>query len=309
MKSKKKIFLQAVCAAALIVSCLIFTQQKEISAAEAGRTGSIHLYYSPAEGTKFSVYRAGDITENWEFVLTGAFQDIPADLNDLDTEKMTKLAGTLGDFAEANHTEPDFVKPTDADGEVLFENLEKGVYLVIGESVIRDGVKYDPVPFLLTVPSLNDEGEWVYQAEAEVKYETSVPTGEEVEYKVTKHWADSGNDKKRPSAVTVDILKNGELYTTQTLSAENNWSYSWKAEDDGSVWTVVEREIPDGYTVLIEKNQTSFIVTNTYSGELPDIPKTGDSSSLPLLPAVMLALSGTALVAFAVIRNNRKDED
>lgn len=309
MKSKKKIFLQAVCAVALIVSRLIFTQQKEISAAEAGRTGSIYLYYSPAEGTEFSVYRAGDITENWEFVLTGAFQDIPADLNDLDTEKMTKLAGTLGDFAEANHTEPDFVKPTDADGEVLFENLEKGVYLVIGESVIQDGVKYDPVPFLLTVPSLNDEGEWVYQAEAEVKYETSVPTGEEVEYKVTKHWADSGNDKKRPSAVTVDILKNGELYTTQTLSAENNWSYSWKAEDDGSVWTVVEREIPDEYTVLIEKNQTSFIVTNTYSGELPDIPKTGDSSSLPLLPAVMLALSGTALAAFAVIRNNRRDED
>lgn len=60
---------------------------------------------------------------------------------------------------------------------------------------------------------------------------------------------------------------------------------------------------------MIEKNQTSFIVTNTYSGELPDIPKTGDSSSLPLLPAVMLALSGTALAAFAVIRNNRKDED
>lgn len=306
--NKKNIFRQAGRLTAVVLFCVLLLQQT-VFAADAEETGSIRLNYSPVDNVEFSIYRAGEITENWEFVLSGAFQDIPADLNDLDTEEMTALAETLAAYAAADGVVPDFTGATDAEGQVVFEGLTKGLYLVVGESAIRDGMRYDPIPFLLTVPSKNVDGVWDYQTEADVKYETSVPTKEETEYKVVKCWAGDGSGTSRPVRITVDILKDGALYATQTLSSDNNWSFSWSAEDDGSVWQVVEREIPDDYTVKVERNKTAFILTNTYTEDLPeDVPKTGDAFS-PLLLVSILSLSGMVLILIGLMIRSRREKD
>ena len=175
--------------------------------------------------------------------------------------------------------------------------------------MIWDGMRYDPVPFLLTVPSQDAEGAWNYQTEADVKYETSVPEKGETEYKVVKYWVGDGSGIARPVRITVDILKDGVLFDTQTLTAENNWSYSWTAEDNGSVWQVVEREIPEHYTVKVEKNKTMFLLTNTYTGDTPEeVPKTGDSS-VPLLPVTLLSLSGMVLILTGLAVRGRREKD
>lgn len=311
MKSKRKrLFRQAGCLAAVLLFCVMLLQQA-VYAADTEKTGSIRLKYSAVDNAKFMVYRAGEITDNWDFVLTGAFKDIPADLNHMDTETMTALSETLASYVAADGIEPDYSGTTDENGEVVFEGLPKGLYLILGESVIRGETRYDPVPFLLTVPSEDAEGKWSYETEADVKYETSVIRKEETEYKVVKCWAGDGSGKVRPTQITVDILKDGVLYDTQTLSEANNWSYSWKAEDDGSVWQVVEREIPKDYTVRIEKNKTMFLLTNTYTGDTPEkVPKTGDSGSVPLLTVTVLSLCGMALIlAGLVVRSRREKED
>lgn len=293
---------------AALLFCVMLLQQT-VFAADPEQTGSIRLNYSAVDNAEFKVYRAGEITDNWEFVLTGAFQDIPADLNDLDTEAMTELSETLAAYAAADGIEPDYSGRTDENGQVVFEGLTKGLYLIIGESVIWDGMRYDPVPFLLTVPSQDAEGAWNYQTEADVKYETSVPEKEETEYKVVKYWVGDGSGNARPVQITVDILRDGILYDTQTLTAENNWSYSWTAEDNGSVWQVVEREIPDHYTVKVEKNKTMFLLTNTYAGDTPEeVPKTGDSS-VPLLPVTLLSLSGMVLILTGLAVRGRREKD
>lgn len=309
MKSNgKRLFRQAACVMAALLFCVMLLQQT-VFAADPEQTGSIRLNYSAVDNAEFRVYRAGEITDNWEFVLTGAFQDIPADLNDLDTEAMTELSETLAAYAAADGIEHDYSGRTDENGQVVFEGLTKGLYLIVGESVIRDGMRYDPVPFLLTVPSQDAEGEWNYQTEADVKYETSVPEKEETEYKVVKCWVGDGSGSVRPVRITVDILKDGVLYATQTLSSDNNWSFSWSAEDDGSVWQVVEREIPDDYTVKVERNKTAFMLTNTYTGDLPeDVPKTGDAFS-PLLLVSILSLSGMALILIGLMIRSRREKD
>ena len=309
MKSNgKRLFRQAACVMAALLFCVMLLQQT-VFAADPEQTGSIRLNYSAVDNAEFRVYRAGEITDNWEFVLTGAFQDIPADLNDLDTEAMTELSETLEAYAAADGIEPDYSGRTDENGQVVFEGLTKGLYLIIGESVIQDGMRYDPVPFLLTVPSQDAEGTWNYQTEADVKYETSVPEKEETEYKVVKYWAGDGSGNARPVQITVDILRDGVLYDTQTLNAENNWSYSWTAEDNGSVWQVVEREIPDDYTVKVERNKTAFMLTNTYTGDLPeDVPKTGDAFS-PLLLVSILSLSGMVLILIGLMIRSRREKD
>ncbi len=309
MKSNRtRLLRQAGSVMAALLFCVMLLQHT-VFAADPEQTGSIRLNYSAVDNAEFKVYRAGEITDNWEFVLTGAFQDIPADLNDLDTEAMTELSETLAAYAAADGIEPDYSGRTDENGQVVFEGLTKGLYLIIGESVIWDGMRYDPVPFLLTVPSQDAEGEWNYQTEADVKYETSIPEKEETEYKVVKYWVGDGSGNARPVQITVDILKDGVLFDTQTLTAENNWTYSWTAEDDGSVWQVVEREIPDHYTVKVEKNKTMFLLTNTYAGDTPEeVPKTGDSS-VPLLPVTLLSLSGMVLILAGLAVRGRREKD
>ena len=309
MKSNRtRLLRQAGSVMAALLFCVMLLQQT-VFAADPEQTGSIRLNYSAVDNAEFKVYRAGEITDNWEFVLTGAFQDIPADLNDLDTEAMTELSETLAAYAAADGIEPDYSGRTDENGQVVFEGLTKGLYLIIGESVIWDGMRYDPVPFLLTVPSQDAEGAWNYQTEADVKYETSVPEKEETEYKVVKYWVGDGSGNARPVQITVDILRDGILYDTQTLTAENNWSYSWTAEDNGSVWQVVEREISDHYTVKVEKNKTMFLLTNTYAGDTPEeVPKTGDSS-VPLLPVTLLSLSGMVLILAGLAVRGRREKD
>ena len=107
----------------------------------------------------------------------------------------------------------------------------------------------------------------------------------------------------------MDILKDGVLFDTQTLTAENNWTYSWTAEDDGSVWQVVEREIPEDYTVKVEKDKTMFLLANTYTGDTPEkVPKTGDSS-VPLLSVTILSLSGMVLILAGLAVRSRREKD
>ena len=274
-----------------------------VSAAE--RTGSIRLRYAAASGVRFRLYLAGEITDNWEFRLAGAFEDIPADLNDLDTEEMTVLAETLASYADADGIQADYTGRTDASGEAVFDSLPKGLYLVLGERVIQDGVLYDPVPFLLTVPSQDGDGNWIYDAAADVKYETSVPSEKETRYSVVKYWSGDGDGSRRPVQITVDILKDGEIFTTRTLSSENNWSYKWSAEDDGSVWSVAERGIPDGYTVQIEKNKTAFLITNTYAGEESGAPQTGDGQ-MPYDMILLLAGAGLLMLTAGLILKERE---
>ena len=95
---------------------------------------------------------------------------------------------------------------------------------------------------------------------------------DEITYKVLKLWKDQGYTEYRPISITVDIYRNGELNHTVRLSGENNWAYSWSAEDDGSIWTVIEREIPEGYIMSVEKRSTAFILTNTFDEQEPEEP-------------------------------------
>ena len=55
---------------------------------------------------------------------------------------------------------------------------------------------------------------------------------EETEVNVTKVWNDADDqDGYRPDDVTVNLLANGEVIDTVTLSEENSWSYSWTKLD------------------------------------------------------------------------------
>lgn len=63
----------------------------------------------------------------------------------------------------------------------------------------------------------------------------------------------------------VQLLRDGEVYDTVTLSSDNNWRYTWPELSADHHWQVVEHRTPEDYTVLIEREGITFVMTNTHS--------------------------------------------
>lgn len=88
---------------------------------------------------------------------------------------------------------------------------------------------------------------------------------------VEKIWNDN-NNPDRPTSITVQLLRNGEVVETVTLSAANGWSYNWPELDAGYTWSVKEVNVAEGYKASVAKSGTTFIITNTYSTPEENIP-------------------------------------
>lgn len=99
---------------------------------------------------------------------------------------------------------------------------------------------------------------------------------------VNKVW-NNDDETVRPDTVSIDLLRDGELYDTVKLSKLSNWRYSWDDLDVGYTWSVIESDIPKGYSVSYSKTDSEHItVTNTYSpdeGSEVIMPSTGGSLS------------------------------
>ena len=88
----------------------------------------------------------------------------------------------------------------------------------------------------------------------------------------TKSWND-GNDQdgKRPESITVNLLANGEVTDSQTVTAATNWTYTFEnlpvyANGQKIAYTVSENEVA-GYETTID----GFNITNSYTPETTSV--------------------------------------
>lgn len=230
----------------------------------AAETSSLTLYFNP-EGAVFHLYRTADLEADGSYTFSGQFADCPAELPGYDwLETATEVA------AYAANKQPDAQKEISG-GTLTFSGLSEGLYLVTGDPIISQGTQYTPVPFLVRVENGN--------VTSYVKSDQEPVEEPVIDYQVKKVWKDDGA-KDRPDSVSVYLLKDGAVVQTVTLSAENQWSYSWT--DTGEhTWQVREIEI-SGYTVTIAQNGNVFVITNTRidDSKPSEGPGTGDNSPL-----------------------------
>lgn len=78
---------------------------------------------------------------------------------------------------------------------------------------------------------------------------------------VTKVWEDDGVG--RPGTVTLNLLKNGVVFDTVTISESTGWAYAWTELEDGYNWTVEEANVPEGYEVSYSVNGDQLTITNS----------------------------------------------
>ena len=255
-------------------------------------------------GAPFDIYLVAEVDEFGELTPTEAFKDFNVMIRGANDEAWKDLATTLEGYVlrdkipatQSGKTDRNGmltfpVAKTGTDGQTETTKLTQGLYLVLGSRYRYGSRIYDPSSFMALLPSQDQvENVWDYDIAVTPKYDSHVkpdednPSGGDVTRSVLKVWKDNGYEENRPQEITVDLLENGEVYDTVTLSAANNWKYTWKNLKKDSKWTVVEEEVDD-YYVKVAREGTTFVVTNTRTEIVPDNPTPGgDAPDKPVTP-------------------------
>lgn len=254
-------------------------------------------------GVEVKLYKIATVSSDFQYTLTQPFEASGLILNGIRTAgEWNVVRSTLETHILANSISPEFTAITDGEGKASFTALTTGMYFATVGEIEQNNVHYLFDSALIAVPGLGTDGRWQYQVSVNAKGEALPPIDpdEEIELKVLKLWRNDENQADRPKSIEVEIFCNGTLYKTVTLSDENHWAHSWSVNDDGSRWMVIERNIPEGYTLSVEERQSTFILTNSWTPTDPNMPpETGDTLNL-LLYLLIMAGSGAMLIVLSL---------
>lgn len=292
-------------------------------------TFSIDIFYhdngKALEGAEFSVFMIATADETGDITVTEQFSEYPVNLNS-DSDISRALASTLEGFVLRDSLTPFKTGEIDSKGSLLISSknsqLRRGVYLIIGKRFFSDDRMYDPAPFIISLPSY-DEDTGILASDVAIQAKFDVATfwleGSSVSRRALKIW--SGNDP-HPDEVTVELLRDGEVFDTAVLNSSNGWTHEWNNLNGKYRWLLTE-SVPQGYDVTVIREGITFVVTNTpqTGGEdQSDKPSDSDSDSnnpsfenggsLPqtgLLwwPVALFAAIGLAFLATALILKKR----
>ena len=265
------------------------------------------------DGQSFSnhpvrLYKIADVSADFQYTLTAPFANSGLILNGVrSVSEWNVIRSTLETHILTYDVDADLTGVTDQDGQVCFQALKPGLYLAITEQVIQHDWIYAFDSALVALPGLGADGLWQYEVAVTSKSK-AIPraeTDEEIEFKVLKLWKGDKGRSDRPQSIEVEIFRDGVSYQTVILSEENHWTFSWLAKDDGATWKVVERNVPTGYTMMVEERETSFVLTNTRPPDKPDIPQTGDTSNI-MLYFVLMNVSGIMLIILGIAGKRKR---
>lgn len=126
-------------------------------------------------GLRFYAYRVAEYA-NGSYRMLQAYEASGVDLN-LETAALQKAAAeTLDRYIAARQISETVSGLTGTTGELVFPNLELGVYLVCTGSTADDGVLVESTSFLVMIPMTSSDGtELIYEITAEPKLTTDKP--------------------------------------------------------------------------------------------------------------------------------------
>lgn len=234
---------------------------------DTGKPGQLTITYGyggkPLAGAGFNLYRVADVTRTGGYVLTGGFKDCPVELTGLDSTGWMAAANTLYTYVIADKLEPLRTDVTDAQGSLCFDGLETGLYLVRADDLSTPVGVYSCAPFLVSLPSLDEDDVWEYAPQVSPKTTAGEPEDIWTNLTVVKVWNDGTGHIYRPQSVSVTLLKDGEPYSHITLSSETYWRHTWTGLKAGHTWTVVEDSVPSPYTVTYTQEGAVYTITNS----------------------------------------------
>ena len=269
----------------------------------------------PAQSLSFRLYFVakaeisnGGINYKW----TPPYEEANIDLSDLQDSSLPLHLAYFAQTESLTYTE----KSADEKGELVFENLSHGLYLLVPSQ----GDSHTVAPFVISVPTYDAENKaWIYDVDASPKIDGGIEGGEDKDtyISVVKKW---DTDASHPGSVTVVLLCDFEEYERVQLSESNNWHHRWDNLPQEHIWSVVEAQVPDGYTVRYETSSNTVTVINSsdVTEETTKQPSESETQEDKLVqtgqlnwPVPICAIAGLLLfsVGWAVLNFGRKESE
>lgn len=290
---------------------------------DTSKSTSITVNFSPnniqAKNVGFKIYKVADVTSDFEFILTKEFENYSISLEGIDQDGWRKLAGTLAPYAINDSIKPIKENKTNWEGKASFNNLEVGLYLVVGDKYYYEDYIYTPLPFFICLPTYDSNNKLKYNIDSVVKHESKhiEDTDEKtISRKVIIVWDDENKDN-RPLGITLCLYRDGEVYDTVVLNSENNWKHVWYELDSNYSWYIKEKDTTDKYTSSVITEGVTFVITKTYvesEGEGNITKPDDDTPKLPTTgvlwwPVPYLAITGIILFLIGwVIQKGEENE-
>jgi len=294
----------------ILILCPIITFALADGPIDPSRPSSLTLEYRRGDrvfsGLDVQSFRVATVSEDGSYDLTGDFAGYPVSIHGVTSQaEWRQIASTLAAYIQADGISPTCTGTTGSDGTVHFDELLPGMYLTLSVRHVSPEETTVFETFLTVLPQPAEIGEHLYDVTA-IPKSTSFPRGETTRLlRVVKLWKDHGFTQERPDAVTVDILKDGAVQSTQILSQSNGWSYTQTVPDDGSLWQAVERNVAENYTVTcVDDGNGGVVITNTYRYGDEDVPATGHTILIWFY--VMLLCSGGCILLLLAAHAGRK---
>ena len=148
--------------------------------------------------------------------------------------------------------------------------------------------------FLVTVPNENTDG-YVFDVNASPKTDVAKLTS----ITIKKVWNTDASSKVVDN-VTVQLLRHGVVLETATLNSKNNWQVTYADMPESDAYSILEVNVPNGFTATYSQNGYVFTVTNSAA-----LIQTGQL----VWPIPVLAMAGLFLITMGTIilqksRNN-----
>ena len=271
-------------------------------------TGSIQLEYDyqgeTLESATVDLYRVAD-WHNGTFSLSGAFSgfrfgtdrggwnSLMKDLNDgkATADQFQEAAWTLDAYTASSGIKPDAQGTITAAG-TEFSNLAKGLYLIVYNHFADGDKTCGASASLVSIPSVTQEGESL--SKVTVRSKSECATISKTNLNVVKVW--KGDERKnRPTSIEVQLLRDGTVADTVTLSAANNWRHAWSNLATDHEWRVIEKNVPDGYVMALSRNGSDFTLINTSVEQA----HTGANVALIAVGAIVVAVVGLLVLRMA----------
>lgn len=275
-------------------------------------------------GAPVQLYQIASMDENFHITTDRTFRAFQADIEDEDTQWYILADALLAYIQEEGISSDDETK-INTSGYALFptrnHSLTPGVYLLSCPNYHYNGRIYYTSPVIISLPNFQADGQLSNQVTAHIKF-TSIPD----KLIVKKVWDDRGYESKRPKSITVELLKDGVIAETVTLSKQNNWTYEWPELDPDHTWDVREKAVPGykkpKYCSTFTKDGNEITITNSYNpppGNPPGNPPGRPPGNTPpsrlpqtgqlIWPIPVMVVAGLTLFALGwwLCFGNRKD--
>ncbi len=239
---------------------------------ECSLTVDYHEDEEPIQGAVFDIYLAAEFDEDGDYVIDPEFEGASVSLDYDDESDLSDFAETIETYIikmkeEGQEIEPYAEGVIGEDGQLEFDELEEGLYIVVGETHVIDDIEYVPLASAVPLPYYEDEEDEEPDHNPIVypKFQVLSSTyAKPVSLTAQKVWEDAGYESERPESVEVVLYCNGEEYDKATLSEDNNWQYEWDKLDGTARWQLTEENVPDNYTMTSVLDNNVFTVTNTF---------------------------------------------